>query len=216
MLKCGASLTMFGTSGTRSAGSLRRPGNGRKNQETAAGPTWTVQEKVGRKLFSRGVWGLAAAVERIRQELVVERATPQYAQRRQADARRRQDEQTQYVQSFYQAVLAFLAFVPSHASLAEELARRVTAHATPVGSGTVARTERIPVEQRAEAAVIAWMRHQTTAYDRMVIPRIKGQRRAVRRQLAQQCQVVLEAYRTGRPVDLATCSLQRALRSTAL
>ena len=28
----------------------------------------------------------------------------------------------------------------------------VTDHATPVGSGTVARTKRIPVEQRAEAA----------------------------------------------------------------
>jgi hypothetical protein len=50
----------------------------------------------------------------------------------------------------------------------------VTDHATPVGSGTVARTKRIPVEQRAEAAVIAWMRHQTTGYDGMVIPRIKG------------------------------------------
>jgi hypothetical protein len=34
----------------------------------------------------------------------------------------------------------------------------VTVHATPVGSGTVARTERIPVHQRAEA-IIACVRH---------------------------------------------------------
>lgn len=54
-------------------------------------------------------------------------------------------------------------------------------HAVPVGSGTVARTQLIPLEQRAEAAVIAWMRHQTTAYDRMSIARIKGERREVRR-----------------------------------
>jgi hypothetical protein len=52
-----------------------------------------------------------------------------------------------------------------HADLANQMAWAVTDHATPVGSGTVARTKRIPVEQRAEAAVIAWMRHQTTGYD---------------------------------------------------
>jgi hypothetical protein len=46
----------------------------------------------------------------------------------------------------------FLAFHPMHANLADRLARAVTNQATPVGSGTVARTKRIPVEQRAEAA----------------------------------------------------------------
>ena len=66
---------------------------------------------------------------------------------------------------------AFLNFHPDHAELADRLAHAVADHATPVGSGTVARTKRIPVEQRAEAAVIAWLRHQTTAYDSMAIPR---------------------------------------------
>ena len=61
------------------------------------------------------------------------------------------------------AVRSFLAFHGNYADLAEQMARAVTDHATPVGSGTVARTKRIPVEQRAEAAVIAWMRHKTTA-----------------------------------------------------
>jgi hypothetical protein len=42
---------------------------------------------------------------------------------------------------------------------------------------TLARTKRISVEQRAEAAVIAWMRHKTTGYDGMVIPRVRGKRR---------------------------------------
>jgi len=179
----------------------------------AAGPTWTVQEKVGRKLFSRGVWTLGSTVARLEQELASERAMPQYARRREAYTQRRQDQQTQYVQDFHQAVLAFLAFAPPFVPLAAELAQRVTSHATPVGSGTVARTERIPIEQRAEAAVIAWMRHQTTAYDHMVILRIKGQRREIRRQLAQQCQRLLEAYRTGRGAVPATCPLQRALRA---
>lgn len=67
-------------------------------------------------------------------------------------------------------MLAFLGFHGNYADLADRLARAVTDHATPIGSGTVARTKGIPVEQRAEAAVIAWMRHKTTGYDSLTIP----------------------------------------------
>jgi Uncharacterized conserved protein (DUF2293) len=111
----------------------------------------------------------------------------------------------------HRAVLDYLAFDARHAELVERLAGAVTEHATPVGSGTVARTRRIPVEERAEAAVIAWMRHQTTAYDRMTIPRVKGKRREVRRLLAGQSQARLDAYRSGRDVDASACPLQQAL-----
>ncbi|MFO0926983.1 MAG: hypothetical protein U0736_08065 [Gemmataceae bacterium] len=48
----------------------------------AAGPTWTVQEKRGRKLFSRGVWAAAATVEAVRAALAAERDTPAYAKAR--------------------------------------------------------------------------------------------------------------------------------------
>jgi hypothetical protein len=37
-----------------------------------------------------------------------------------------------------------------------------------------------PVEQRAEAAVSAWTRQRTTAYDSMAVPRIKGKQREAR------------------------------------
>src|SRR5262245_35002800 len=50
----------------------------------AAGPTWTVQQKRGRKTFSRGVWAPAAIVEQVRAELAAERATPEYARQREA------------------------------------------------------------------------------------------------------------------------------------
>ena len=76
----------------------------------------------------------------------------------------------------------------------------------------MARTKRIPVEQRAEAAVIAWLRHQTTGYDGMAIPRIKGKRREVRRMLAQRSQELLERYRQGEAVPEG-CPLQKALAS---
>ena len=177
----------------------------------AAGPSWTVQEKVGRRTFSRGVWAAAATVAAVRDDLRAERATPAYAKKQASAAARRDREQADYVDAFRTAVLAFLAFPPRHAALADRLARAVADHATPVGSGTVARTERIPVERRAEAAVIAWMRHQTTGYDDMRIARVKGERRAVRRQLAERSRVLLDGYRAGRDVTAATCPLRRAL-----
>jgi hypothetical protein len=174
---------------------------------------WVVQEKKGRRIFSRGVWAPAATIDRIRAELEAERCTESYAKRKDADARRRHKAQAEYVDDFFQGVLAFLAFHPHYAHLAERLARAVTDHATPVGSGTVARTKRISIERRAEASVIAWLRHQTTAYDTMTIPRVKGKRREVRRMLAQRSQELLARYRRGESAQEG-CPLRRALLTT--
>jgi hypothetical protein len=177
-----------------------------------AGDHWVVQEKKGRKLFSRGVWAPAATIDRIRAKLEAERSSLGYARHREADARRRAKAQAEYVEDFFGAVVKFLAFHDNYRDLALCLARAVTDHATPVGSGTVARTKRIPVEQRAEAAVIAWLRHQTTGYEGMVIPRVKGKRREVRRMLAQRSQELLERYRRGEVVPEG-CPLRQALSS---
>jgi hypothetical protein len=178
----------------------------------AAGDHFVMAEKRGRKIFSRGVWAPAQTIERIRADLHAERSTESFARRKSADSQRRQKIEAQYVEDFGAAVLAFLAFHPDHASLALQLAGAVANHATPVGSGTVARTKRIPVEQRAEAAVIAWMRHQTTAYDSMSIPRVKGKRREVRRMLAQRSQELLARYRRD-AVGEEQCPLMKALES---
>lgn len=177
----------------------------------AAGPAWVVREKKGRRVFSHGVWADAGAIALIRAELEAERLTPAYERKRQADRARRERKQEEYVGSFCEAVVAFLAFAPAYAEVAERLARAVTEHATPVGSGTVARTQRIPIAKRAEAAVIAWLRHQTTAYDSLKIPRVKGERRAVRRRLAAESKRLLAGYRAGRSIDPAACPLQQAL-----
>lgn len=180
----------------------------RRVKET--GEFWAVAEPVGRKLFSRGIWAPAANIVAKRAELAVERADPAHARRQVADRQRRERAQADYVADFRDEVLRFLAFAPVHAALAERLAEAVTAHATPVGSGTVARTQRIPVGERAAAAVIAWLRHQTTAYDSLVIPRVKGQRREVRRQLAEHSRRLLDRYRRG-DGPLPNCPLRRAL-----
>ncbi len=176
----------------------------------AAGDHWAVAEKRGRKVFSRGLWAPAATVERIRAELEAERSTEQFAKRKEADAARREKAQVAYVEDFHGAVVSFLAFHPAHADLADKLAHAVTVHATPVGSGTVARTKRIPVDERAEAAVVAWMRHQTTGYDGMVIPRVKGKRREVRRMLAGRSKELLARYRRAESAS-ADCPLRKAL-----
>ena len=80
-----------------------------------------------------------------------------------------------------------------------------------MGSGTVARTERIPVERRAEAAVIAWMRHRTTVYEQLQIPRVKGARRGCGVELAQTSQAVLRLHRTDAPHAATACPLCTAL-----
>src|ERR1700676_3390602 len=56
----------------------------------AAGDHWVVQEKKGRKVFSRGVWAPAATVERIRADLHAERSTEGFAKKKEAEARRRE------------------------------------------------------------------------------------------------------------------------------
>lgn len=189
---------------------LLKPGDATLTRRVKqAGPSWTVQQKKGRKTFSQGVWAPAEIIEAERKKLETMRATPEYKRERAAAERRKQQQHEEYVQHFHQSVLDFLAFHPRHAQLAERLAQAVTAHATPVGSGTVARTQRIPVEERAERAVIAWMRHQTTAYDSLRIPRIKGRRREIRQQLATHSRELLKRYRAGEEVE--NCPLQKAL-----
>ena len=194
---------------------LLPPGDAALTRRTkAAGDHWIVQEKKGRRTFSKGVWAPAATIDRIRAELEAERSTESYAKRKEAGARRREKAQAEYVEDFFSTVMAFLNFHSGHVDLAQQMAKAVTEHATPVGSGTVARTKRIPVEQRAEAAVIAWMRHQTTAYESMTVPRVKGKRREVRRMLARHSKELLSQYRREKsiPVD---CPLQRALEGLA-
>jgi hypothetical protein len=88
-----------------------------------AGDHWVVQEKKGRKTFSRGVWAPAATIDRIRAELEAERSTAGYARRKKADTRRRDKAQAEYVEDFFGAVVAFLAFHPNCAELADRLAR---------------------------------------------------------------------------------------------
>ena len=179
----------------------------------AAGECWIVVRRRKNRIESTGLWTLGENVERIRAELEKERTSPEYLKKLEAARRARIARQDAYVVEFRQAVVDFLAFAPRYEEMAWDIADAVTDQAVPVGSGTVARTQRIPLAKRAEAAVIAWMRHQTTDYDHRVIARIRGERRNVRRELAGESRRLLEKYRQGVDVDPETCPLARTLRS---
>ncbi|MGE3173420.1 MAG: DUF2293 domain-containing protein [Planctomycetota bacterium] len=177
----------------------------------AGGPCWTVQEQQGRRTFSRGVWAPAERIAAARAAVEAARGDPAYERKLAVGRARRAAAQEDYVEDFRAAVARFLAFARPHTELQERVAAAIAAHATPVGSGTVARTQRIPVAERAEAATIAWLRHQTTAYDSMHIPRVRGQRRQVRRLLAERSRELLLRYRRGEPVAAESCPLRAAL-----
>ncbi len=178
---------------------------------TAQGNYWRVQYKKGRKTISKGVWAPTDTIATAKQQVATVRSTEGYQKKRAADIQRREKKQQLYEGEFLQAVVNYLDFHASYAALAQQMAQAITQHAIPVGSATVARTQLIPLEERAAKAVIAWMRHQTTAYDKLKIARIKGERRAVRRQLAQQSVQLLSQYRKGEAI-LPNCPLMKAIQ----
>ncbi len=180
--------------------------------KAAANDYWVVKRKIGRKEFGVGLCVPKGLADGIAEQLKTERETPEYQRKLEAGRRRREKEQEEYQEDFEQAVLQFLNFHDRYRELAAKLAKTITEFTTPVGSGTVARTQRIPIEQRARAAVIAWMRHNTTDYDHRYIPHVAGKRREVRRDLAHESLALLEAYRRGDDAP-SDCPLQHALNS---
>ena len=90
----------------------------------AAGPSWTVQEKQGRRTFSRGVWAPEETIRRLAAEWEAERSTEAYAKKREAGLRRRERLQETYVEDFHGAVVEFLKFHPAHAPMADRMAQR--------------------------------------------------------------------------------------------
>lgn len=178
---------------------------------TANGDYWRVQVKMGRRTISKGIWASSALIAEAQKLVDAQRSTEAYKNRSEYDKQRRQQKQDQYEVEFFNAVRAYLKFDKAYEPIEAVVAQAVTKHAIPVGSGTEARTSMIPIGERAAHAVIAWMRHQTTAYDNLNIARIKGERRAVRRALAEQSVAVLNNYRNNRPIPV-NCPLFIAVK----
>ncbi len=171
---------------------------------------WKVVFRKGRRTMSKGVWAPKETIDKAIKDVNQTRNTEEYQKKRIYQQNRREEKQNLYEIEFKDAVISFLNFHNKYLPIAETMSILVTKHAIPIGSGTVARTAMIPIEERAAKAVIAWMRHQTTQYDNMQIARIKGERRNVRRNLAEDSVKVLNTYRKGEPVPF-NCPLKSAI-----
>lgn len=177
---------------------------------TSKGEYWRVQFKKGRRLMSKGIWAPRATIEIAVHEMNETRNTEAYQKKRISSLKSVEKKRKIYESEFEQEIVRFLNFHTKYEELSILFAKAVAEFSNQVGSGTVARTQMIPIEKRAAKAVVAWMRHQTTAYDNMKIPHIKGERRLVRKNLAKQSIKLLENYRNGKEVDLNS-SLHKAL-----
>ena len=69
------------------------------------------------------------------------------------------------------AIVAYLGFADEHGELATEIAAEASRRAAVVGSGRVGRTRTISLEQRAELAARAYIRHELTNYEDDLVDR---------------------------------------------
>ena len=176
------------------------------------GPTWTVQEKKGRKTFSHGVWAAKEQLEKAKALVEAQRADPKHQKKLSQAKVRREQKEAVFGDDFQHQIIKFLNFDQKYHALVEQLSELVKEHAVPVGSGTVARSSSVTLKDKAALAVMAWMRHQTSAYDSTSVPRVKGARRELRQQIARRSERILAKYRSGDDVDFKVCPLYRALK----
>ena len=87
------------------------------------------------------------------------------AKQRVVNERHRGRVEDAYRTEFTEAVRLWLAFRPEHADLAAEIARLAGDQAVVVGSGRVGRTRTLTLEERAELASRATIRHRFTDYE---------------------------------------------------
>lgn len=192
--------------------SLLKPGDAAVTRKVkAAGPSWTVKEKRGRRIFSKGVWAPTEHIQTAIKAVESQRQDPEYQRKLHNSRVRRQEKEVDYQLEFKRTIYKQLNFHPKYAAFAKQMSILISDHATPVGSGTVARTKRIPIEERANAAIYAWMRHKTSSYDNISVPKVKGARRELRRKIAATSTKILQRYRAGEAINTSTCMLYRAL-----
>ena len=141
-------------------------------REVKKGPHWVLLKRRKGYTATLGVFcpetSLAAA-ERRRVETAASRARQRVVGRA---SRERAEER--YRAELENAIINFLAFKPKHEALAREIARGTVAQATPVGSGRVGRTRKLPLSQRAELAARAYIRHRHTDYDERLAKASEG------------------------------------------
>ena len=98
-----------------------------------------------------------------------------------------------YRQELQSAITTFLALDDAHAGLAREIAAEASARAAVVGSGRVGRTRKLGVEERAELAARAYIRHRHTSYEDDLIDEVWDDD-VLYRQVKRGAQAVVDAF----------------------
>lgn len=124
--------------------------------------SWAPRSRNRRHRRLQGLWAPATAI-RAAEERAKQTAAKRAATRAQSERSRARREQ-RYQDELQEAILGFLDFSPAHAELAEQIAEDTAAHAAVVGSGRVGRTQLLSLEQKAELAARAHIRHRYTSY----------------------------------------------------
>jgi hypothetical protein len=110
----------------------------------------------------QGLWAPAAAI-RAAEERAKQTVAKRAATRAQSERSRARHEQ-RHQDELREAIMGFLDFSATHAELAEQIAAETASHAAVVGSGRVGRTQLLSLEQKAELAARAHIRHRYTSY----------------------------------------------------
>jgi hypothetical protein len=132
----------------------------------AAGDYWLVWRPRSRSVPHRRLLGLLAPTAAIEAARAEAEATLEVRSARQAQgARYRARREDDYRGELAEAIVAFLDFVPEHAELAATIAADAAGRAGEVGSGRVGRTRKLSLDQRAELAARALIRHRHTDYE---------------------------------------------------
>lgn len=128
---------------------------------------WVVVRK--RKDYTEplGLLAPATSIEAAR-ALASETASRREVTRAVSRERREKQEQI-YRQQFAEAVIRFLEFAPRYRALARKIAEGVAEHATEVGSDRVGRTAKLSLEEKAELAARAYIRHHHTKYEERLL-----------------------------------------------
>lgn len=127
------------------------------------GPHWIVVR--ARKGYTQtlGVLAPSENIEKAR-KLAEDTAARREIARSNSRERREQQEQD-YRKRFAEAVLQYLDFAPRYRAMAQRIAEGSSQQATVVGSGRVGRTAKLSLEQKAELAARAYIRHHYTKYE---------------------------------------------------
>lgn len=131
------------------------------------GPHWVALRRRKGYTETLGILAPAANIEAARR--LAEETESRRSAARSRSQEQRVHREDKYRQVFAEAVLSYLDFAPRHQALAQKIAQEVAGRATEVGSGRVGRTARLTLEDKAELAARAHIRHSYTKYeDRLV------------------------------------------------